>query len=87
MIWIMQTMLNPTQIAEQGREIYREKIQTLVENEHKGKFLVVDVNSGDYDFDADEEAALQKLELRRPQGLFYLLKIGYASSLFMGGAL
>ena len=35
---------------------------------------MVDVNSGDYDLDADEEVALQRLELRRPQGLFYLLK-------------
>ncbi len=80
----MQTLLNPTQVADKGRELYRDKIQAIVEPEHKGKFLVVDIESGDYALDADEAVALSNLEARRPEGVFYLLKIGYRASLFMG---
>ena len=80
----MQTTLSPAQIGARGRAIYAEKIQHAVEPEHRDKFLVIDIESGDYEIDADEDAASDRIEARCPNGVFYLLRIGHQASLFIG---
>ncbi len=53
-----------------GRAIYREKIRPTLGPEHKGKIVVIDVKSGDYEI-ADGPLkghlqAVRKLRERRP---------------------
>ena len=53
-----------------GRAIYREKIHPTLGPEHKGKIVVIDVKSGDYEI-ADGPLkghleAVRKLRERRP---------------------
>jgi hypothetical protein len=80
----MPTTLSPKDIAERGEAIYAEKIRVNVEPVHTGKALVIDIESGDYEVDVDEDAACDRIEARRPEGVFYLLRVGYPASLFIG---
>lgn len=80
----MPTTLSPGEIADRGQALYAEKIRDKVEPAHTGKALVVDIESGDYEVDVDEDAACDRIEARRPEGVFYLLRIGYPASLFIG---
>ncbi len=80
----MPTTLSPQQIADQGRAIYAEKITHKIEAAHKGKFLILDIESGDYEIDDHEDAACDRLEARYPHGVFYLIRVGYPASLFIG---
>ena len=75
---------NNAEIAERGRTVYRERIQQLVEAEHHGKFLVMDIDTSEYEMDTDEDAALDRMEVRNRNGRLYLLRIGYPASLFIG---
>jgi hypothetical protein len=81
---MMQATFNPEEIAHRGQAIYAEKIRDKVEPAHKGKALVLDIKSGDYEIDADEDAACDRIEARRPDGVFYLMRVGYPASLFIG---
>jgi hypothetical protein len=42
------------EVARRGREIYEREIRARVEPEHAGRFVVVDVRSGDYEI-AEED--------------------------------
>jgi hypothetical protein len=80
----MPVAISATEIAERGRTIYRERLQAEVEAKHRGEYLVLDVDSGEYALGADEETALSRIEELRPDGKFYLLRVGYTASLFIG---
>ena len=56
--------------AATGRAIYKEKILPLMKEEDKGKVVVIDVNSGDYEIDYDDAAAMFRLLERRPDGFY-----------------
>lgn len=63
--------------SELGWKIYNAKIKHLVEPQEKGKFLVIDVMTGDYAVNRDLIAAEDELEERQPDGVIYTIRIGY----------
>lgn len=75
------------EIARRGKEIYESKIRALVEADNIGKFLVIDVESGDYEVDKSEIAADNRLRERHPGAVFYLMRIGYRAAYSIGGGM
>ena len=67
-----------------GEAIYREKIQPLVEPAETGKFVVIDVESGDYEVDAEALAASTRLRERRPNAVSYGIRVGYGAAYSLG---
>ena len=78
------TRYTPEEIARAGQTLYSQKIKSQVEAANQGKFLVINVNTGDYEVDSDDRSAFRRAELKDPQGLFYLLRIGHASAHRLG---
>lgn len=64
------------EVARRGREIYARRIRREVEPEHKGRFLVVDVTTGDYEIADEDLEASERLLKRRPDALLYGQPIG-----------
>ena len=48
---------SPEEIAARGEAIYREQIRSLVETTEKGKFVIIDIETGDYEIDAKDVTA------------------------------
>ena len=63
-------------LAQRGQEYYDRVLRAEVEPEHKGEFLVLEVESGEYELDADEAAALNRAMERHPDHVFYVLRVG-----------
>ena len=42
-----ETLLTPKQVAEKGEQIYKEKLKPTLEPKEKGKFVTIEVNSGE----------------------------------------
>ena len=63
-----------------GRAIYREKIRPLVHPQHKGKLLVIDLETGDYEMDYDSVTARERLEERHTEGFTYTVRVGYRAA-------
>ena len=75
-------------IVSRGERIYQEGIRPHVETaENIGKEIVIDVESGDYEFDRDGMKADGRLRTRRPNGIFYGARIGYDAAYTIGGVL
>jgi hypothetical protein len=73
------------EIVRLGEERYQRELQGKVEPLHEGKFLVLDVDTGDYEIDADEVAALRRAMARRPDGARFIKRIGYPAAHRLGG--
>ncbi len=64
------------EIARRGREVYEREVRRGVEPEHRGRFLVLDVESGDYEIADDDLEASERLRERRPDALLYGFRVG-----------
>ena len=73
------------EVAKQGEAIYQERIKPLVYPLHIGKFLVVDIETGDYEIGNRMLIASKKLRERRPDAVTYGLRIGFLAAYRMGG--
>jgi hypothetical protein len=75
------------EIAQRGQAIYDEQLWQKVEaqKENIGKFLVVDIETGDYEVDEQEIPAFHRMRERHPDGAFFLIRIGYPTAYKMGG--
>ena len=64
------------EIARRGQELYEQNVRRRVEPEHDGRFLVVDVESGDYEVAEDDLTASDRMLARRPDAMLYGLRVG-----------
>jgi hypothetical protein len=64
------------QIVPRGREIYEHRVRPGLRQEDEGAFVVIDVESGDYEVAADEEEAFARVEARRQGAVFFFSRVG-----------
>ena len=62
-------------IVETGKRIY-DSLRPQLEPAMYGKYIVIDVDSGQYEIDAVHRAASGRIRARFPQGRFYVARIG-----------
>ena len=76
----------PGEICELGGKIYREKIKSQLPPSEKGKFVIIDIESGDYEIDEDYITASDRLRKRRPNAVNYIGRVGYKAAFHFGGS-
>ena len=67
-------------IASRGEELYQQNIRANVEADHKGRFLAVDIETGDYAIADEDLEATECLLSKRPDALVYGLRIGFPTA-------
>lgn len=67
-------------VEHRGQALYEEKIRSRVEATERGKFVVIDVNSGDYEIDSDDAAATVRLMTRSPGAVTYAVRVGHPAA-------
>ena len=72
------------EIARRGQALYEERLRAEVDASHRGKFLVLDIETGEYELDVDELAALQRARRKKPDAALYILRIGYPAAYRIG---
>ena len=70
----------PGEIAARGETIYRDQIRPLIETVRKGSFVVIDVETGDYEIDAGDAAATRRLLDRLPDAVTYGVRVGHRAA-------
>ncbi len=74
------------EIGDLADKIYEEQIKHLVEPQEIGKFIVIDVESGDYEIGEDSLAVEDRLKARRPDAVAFLSRVGYEAAFSIGGS-
>ena len=77
----------PGEVTELAKAIYKEKIKSLVEPSENGKFIVIDVENGDYEIAEKHITASDRLRERRPNAVAYAGRVGYRTAYSTGGGL
>lgn len=68
-------------IVPRGREIYEVSVRPRLGPEDEGKFVVIDVRSGDHEIADDEEEAYARADHNHPDALFFFSRVGPGGSL------
>jgi hypothetical protein len=74
------------ELCRLGDEIFRTRIQPKLGPEFDGKFVVIDVDTGEYEIDDKEYPAFAKLDARFPDSDKFLARAGYRGACSFGGA-
>lgn len=70
------TPLQREQWMRHGEEIFEREVRSKLEGQNPDDYLLIDVDSGDFEVDADELAASERLRARRPQAVIYFRRVG-----------
>ena len=70
----------PGDVAARGEAIYRNQIKPQIESVEKGSFVVIDIQTGDYEIDAGDAAATRRLLNRRPTAITYGVRVGHRAA-------
>ena len=79
-----QPDLTDPAIAVAGKKIYQDQIRPLMTEADIGKFVIVDVNSGEYEIDESAVKASKRLRQRMPDSLRFGMRVGYSAAYFFG---
>lgn len=71
------------EISQAGKQIYREKFQPKHEQADHGKFLAIDVRSGEGALGDTFSEALANARQSIQDGLYYLMRIGYPGAQYL----
>ena len=77
---------NPEEVARRGEAMYERQIRARVEPEHRGQFVVIDIETGEYELDVDDLAATKRALAKRPGAVLYGLRIGSPTAYRLGGS-
>jgi hypothetical protein len=73
------------EFARRGDAIYEKDILPKLAAKDVGKFLAIDIETGDYEMAADEMKAGDKLCARLPEAQIWMVRIGHAAARNFGG--
>lgn len=64
------------EFARRGDAIYDRAVSPLVKKGDHGKFVAIDIESGEFEIDADEMAACDRLQTRIADPQIWLTRVG-----------
>lgn len=72
------------EIESRGEATFLRQIRDRLSAGHRGKFLVIDVETGEYEIDEDDLMATRRLLTNRPNAVIYGLRIGILTAFRIG---
>ena len=64
------------EFARRGDSLYEQKVKSRVEQGNEGKFVAIDIETGEYELDKDELAAVDRLLARKHDAQIWVRRIG-----------
>lgn len=74
------TRYTPQEVESRGEAMYVRQILRKMDPQHKGQFLVIDIETGDYEIDEDDLVATQHLLTTHPNAVISGLRIGFPAA-------
>jgi hypothetical protein len=74
------------ELARLGAEVFDRRVRPSLRPEDDGKFVALDVVTGEYEIDPDDYAAVTRLRARVPEADVWLARAGYRATCRIGAA-
>ncbi len=75
---------DPEAIARRGRDIYEQNLKHLLEPYHDGEFVVLNVETGEYEVGGDDVEVSRRAKTRFPDATLLTLRVGRAAAFRIG---
>jgi len=72
--------LSHEELARRGNEAFDLQIRPVLREEDDGKFVAIDVESGQFEIDEDDRSAVDRLHRRIPGAQAWLVRAGYPTA-------
>ena len=73
---VRQPRYSKEEFARRSDELYETQIRAQVEEGNHGKIVAIDLETGDFEVDASEISACDRLEARHPDAQIWMVRIG-----------
>ena len=73
------------EVAKLGTEMFQRQIRSQLHPEDDGKFVAIDITSGDFEIDEDDYTAVTRLRARLPTAEVWLERAGQPTAYIMRG--
>lgn len=73
---VHQPRYSKEEFAQRGDLLYQTQIHPQVEAGNQGKIVAIDLETGDFEIDASEIAACDRLEAHHPDAQIWIVRIG-----------
>jgi hypothetical protein len=80
-----QPRYSKEEFARRGDAIYENDIRPAIAGANEGDFVVIDIETGAYEVDADEQVATDRLLARLPGAQIWLRRVGSRYARHFGG--
>ena len=67
-------------LARRAAEVFDRQVRPALRPEDDGKYVAIDVNTGDYEIDESDYAAVMRLRARLPSSEVWLERAGYPTA-------
>lgn len=74
-----QPRLSKDEFASRGEQFYHDRVRPLVESEHHGRIVAIDIESGAFEVADDVLTASERLLARYPDAQTWFVRIGSPS--------
>lgn len=74
------------EVARRGQAIYEESLRGLLEKDHYGEYLAIDVDTGEYILAPTRVELTRRTFEQGPGSLRFAMRIGYPAMIRFGGA-
>jgi predicted transcriptional regulator of viral defense system len=73
------------EIAARAGEIYERDLRSRLKPGNRGKYLVIDIETGEYEVDTDDYAAISRALGKHADPALFTMRIGYPAATRLGG--
>lgn len=73
---ILQPRYSKEEFAQRGDALYERDLRPHVEAGNEGKYIVIDIETGDYEIHTDELIASDLMLARHPDAQMWLRRVG-----------
>ena len=73
-------------VIERAKRIYAEQLQTVLESQHRNRFVAIEPESGEYFLGDTFDEAVKSAQAKHPSRLSHTIRIGHPAAFHMGVA-
>jgi hypothetical protein len=72
-------------VIDRARRLYAERLQSLLEPQHRDRFVAIEPESGDYFLGDTFDEVVRSARAKHPTRLTHTIRIGHRAALHLGG--
>lgn len=72
-------------VMDRAKRIYADQLQAELEPQHKGRFVAIEPESGEYFLGNTFDEAVKSARTKHPHRLSHTLRIGHLAAFHIGG--